>query len=85
MSTPKPLTRDDLQDIHKWMLETEQTLKVILCCSLLPKDGANWAYYESLFSSAEKMVAKPGSSLESPTLPMMVRDILLDNHKQTKE
>lgn len=47
---------DKTKQLHKRIDELEQTLRIILCCVLLPKDGPNWGYYEHLFSEAEELL-----------------------------
>ena len=65
------MSQDVLAEINNNLKSIDNSLKVILCCTLLPKDGPNWAFYESLFESAEKMVSLPGD------LNSMVKESLL--------
>jgi len=60
-----------LDELNEKLSSIDRSLKVILCCTLLPKDGPNWDFYESLFRSAEQMVHLPGD------LSSMVKEILL--------
>ena len=64
------MDQEILTEINDNLKSINHSLRVILCCSLLPKDGPNWKYYEDLFRSAEIMIDEPGS------LSKMVEDIL---------
>lgn len=46
----------DIKDIKNTLKSIDNSLKVILTCVLLPKDGPNWDFYESLFRFAEENV-----------------------------
>ncbi len=54
---------NEFEQLNKRIDTLEETLQVILCCVLLPKDGPNWDYFEHLFRHAEKMVSASHSGL----------------------
>lgn len=67
---------NEIQDIKQQLDSIENTLKTILCVSLLPKDGPNWDYYEKLFTTAEKMI-----TADTKPLCEKVKDILSINDR----
>lgn len=67
-------TKAVLEEIAERLEKIEHNQQIILACTLLPKDGFNWSYYESLFRHAERRIRidKGGLGLDE-----MVEEVLV--------